>query len=267
MERAKWFDSGNVAHGFVALGNVATGFIAIGNVARGFIAIGNLAIGVIAIGNVGVGVIGGAGATIALGMLAAATALPCGVVQHLGLEDHPLPAIVLSLVPIVAWTVLSFVMRGERSQRELPALTPLAAFRDRSVARGWVLGRIGRTATTPARAGQAHEPSVTLGVDGERISMPLTPYSEKLLDPLRGREVLAEIEPQERVRQDEVGYREGAPRELAFVCKDLRVAPVDPPIWQTPADITWALSRIWRFAAVVGALAWVARLVLVGFGD
>ena len=262
MTKPKWIDAGNRAHGFIAFGNLATGFIAIGNVARGFIAIGNLAIGVIAIGNVGAGVIGGAGASVALGLFAIAAALPFGVLDHVGLDHHPLPPLVVSAIPIVAWAVMSLVMRGKRSQRELPPLATLSSLRDRSVARGWILGRIAQVPAPPVRPGGPSGLSVTLDVGRERILVPLTAYAETLYDGVRGREVLAEIEPEERVLQEEAGYREGPTVELALVCKDLRLAPPEPPIWQSPDDITWMLSRVWRGAAILGALAWVVQLVV-----
>lgn len=255
--KPKWFDTGNVAHGFVAIGNLASGFIAIGNVARGVIAIGNLAIGVVAVGNVGFGVIGGGGASLGIGFLAFAAAVPLGVLDSVGLAgEPPLPLAVLGIVPVIAWAVLSFAMRGKRTERELPQLTPLAALRDRSASTGWVLGRVsaGRSKSSPQ--------TVSLVVGRERVSLSLTPYTERLFASLHGAEVLAQIEPEERVKSDDVGYREGAARELVLVCRDLIAAPPEPPIWQTPADIQWVLARVWRGAAVVGLIAWVVRLIV-----
>ncbi|AUX20484.1 hypothetical protein SOCEGT47_009560 [Sorangium cellulosum] len=261
--RARWFDAGNLANGFLVFGNVVTGFIAVGNVARGFIAIGNVAVGVIAIGNVAVGVVGGFGATIAVGAIAAAGVFGFPVLDGVAgvasaLELHPL----LSVLPLGLWVLAARLFPGRRAPRPgpRPALAPLGALLCGARDEGWVKARVER----------AGEGALRLTARGGSVELPMAPAARRaaaaLLADGRGARLLVQVRAEERIRGGERGYRAAPERERVLTAADLAAPPAWVPPWINGAEVQWWLARAWSVGAAAALVLRAAQLVAGALG-
>jgi hypothetical protein len=196
--RVDWLSTDPERPGVFAVGQEACGIFALGQLATGVIAVGQVARGVVAVGQGAVGVVAiGQGA---LGILYAGGMFAIGG-RGFGL--------VLKVLPKV-WL--------ERYERPvLPPLTSLGSLESGERTLGWVLARLEGGA---------------LVVDGEPA--PLEPSEElkqQLREAVAGEHTHAcvTVEAEERMRPDEGGYREAAPRERALVGKRMQSWREAPP--------------------------------------
>jgi len=249
-EAKGFFAVGNMASGFIVFGNVVTGVIAIGNVARGFIAIGNVAVGVIAIGNIGFGILAGAGATVGVGLVAAAGVVAFPVLDGFaGLVNLASVSPVFSIFPIGIWYLASRIFRGERAPIPPgPELVPLDALLRGEKDAGWVLFK----RATPGDEGRAK-------LDEREV--PATTEALASLAALgkRPRQVLAYLQVEEEILENDAGYRAPRERVRALRCFDLALAPRRPLPWTNSAEMTWWLARAWGLGSLLGCAALVLR--------